>query len=71
MTLEVPASAIIDEWRQKAIAGTLTDEEMIAAIRAIRSGRVSASQASAKSRAAKAASAPIDAAGLLEELDSL
>lgn len=44
----------IQLWRQKAINGNLTQEEMTEAILALRADRVGASVASEKSRRAKA-----------------
>ena len=62
----------IDMWRQKAIAGTLTVEEMTQAAAALREGRRSAAAASAgattKRAAAKAASTPINGDDLLNEM---
>ena len=52
--LDVPLSVKLEEWRQKAAAGTITTEEMRACIQAIRQGRVAAAATSAKSRASKA-----------------
>lgn len=62
----------IQDWRQKAAAGTITLEEMREAIAAIRKERVEASTVSDSSRAtkstAKAKKAPIDSDSLLGEL---
>ena len=68
MTLDVPLSVKLEEWRQKAAAGTITTEEMRECIQAIRQGRVSAATVSAKSRAAKA---PIAVGDLEDEIDNL
>lgn len=68
MTLDVPLEVRVAEWRKKEAEGTLSDEEMREAIRAIRAGRVSASQTSTRSRAAKA---PVDVGNLLEKLSKL
>ena len=42
MTLEIPSSAQIEIYRQKAREGTLTTEELKAAIMFIREGRITA-----------------------------
>lgn len=67
MTLDVPLSVKVEEWRQKAAAGTLSLDEMKAAVSAIRQGRIAAASV-AKSRPAKAA---VDLAALESELDGL
>lgn len=66
-TLEL--NAHVANWRQKALAGTITQDEMREAIKMLRAGRVSASHASAKSRGTRAAKAPVDVDDLLKELD--
>jgi hypothetical protein len=53
----------VSQWRAKAVAGTLTKEEMIEAARALREGRIGAAAASAgattkRASAAKAAVIP-------------
>lgn len=58
-------------WRQKAIEGTLTAEEMKEAIVALRQGRVSAAATSDASRRAKAKVAIPTADDLLSELGDL
>ena len=59
-------------WRQKAIDGTLTQDEMRQAIIALREGRVGAAVTSARSRAKKAVTAVVhDADDLLSELGGL
>lgn len=68
MTLNVPLSVKIEEWRKKAAEGTLTTAEMRKCIAAIRQGRISASVKSATSRAAKA---PVDLTALENEIDSI
>lgn len=59
----------IQEWRRKAREGTLTPEELRAAINAIRKERVEASDRSSTSRArtaaAKEKAKPIDSEALL------
>jgi hypothetical protein len=67
MTPELNAKIAI--WRQKAIDGTLTIEEMKEAISALRQGRVSAGIASATSRAKKAKVEVPSAANLLAEME--
>lgn len=67
--------ANIQMWRAKAAEGSITMEEMIEAIKAIRKERVNAQEVSTKSRATtakkKAAAQPIDSDDLLSGLDSL
>lgn len=58
----------IANWRAKAIAGTLTREEMAEAIKALRADRVGASIASEKSRRSKAKAEVPDADDLLKEM---
>lgn len=59
-------------WREKAIDGTITVEEMKEAVIALRAGRVSAAHASEGARAKKAATGKptlsLDADDLLAEL---
>lgn len=50
----LPLQAKVDVWRQKAIAGTLSDDDLREAIRAIREDRVTAAALGAKTRATKA-----------------
>lgn len=58
MTEELPLQAQVDLWRQKAIAGTLSDDELRDAIKRIRADRVSAATAAAsRKRAVPARSA--------------
>ena len=66
MTPETQAR--IQIWRQKALAGTLSQEELREAIQILREDRVGASQVSRTSRAKKA---PINADDLLGELEGL
>jgi len=47
----------IAHWRQKAQEGTLTEEDMIEAIKVLSAGRSFAATASTKSRASKAQAA--------------
>lgn len=61
-------AARIAEWNQRAIAGTLTREEMKEAIILMRQGRVSAAVASEKSKASKSKAPPPDADDMLAEL---
>jgi hypothetical protein len=62
----------LQEWRQKAAAGTITIEEMREAIAAIRQERIAGSIRSSASRevkaTAKAKAKPIDSDALLGEL---
>ena len=67
----------LQEWRQKAAAGTMTLDECREAIAAIRKERVQASAVSSVSKerkaatAAKAKAAPIDSDAMLDELGGL
>lgn len=58
-------------WRQKAIEGTLTDEELRQAILIMREGRIGASIASDASKTKKAKAIIPSAADLLSELEGL
>lgn len=49
----LPLQAKVDLWRQKVLAGTISDEELKQAVAAIREGRVAAAQLGAKRKAAK------------------
>jgi hypothetical protein len=56
-------------WRQKAVEGTLTKEDMIEAIKLLSGGRQSAAIASSTSRSKKAlAPAPENADDLLDQI---
>ncbi len=68
MTLDVPLSVKMDEWRRLAAERPLSIEECREIIAALRSGRATASAVSAKSRAAKA---PVDISGLEDEIANL
>jgi len=61
-------SAQLQLWRQKAIEGTLTKEEMRDAIILLREDRVRAAATSTKAKAKKVS---IDAEALLGELEGL
>ncbi len=69
MTPELTAK--IAMWRYKAAQGTLTKEEELEAVAALRSGRVGAAVASERSRTAKAKVAIPDANDLLDEIGGL
>lgn len=70
MNLELEQKISI--WRQKAVAGTLTKEEMAHAISLMREDRKGASIASDKAKKASKATANIPAADdLLSELGGL
>jgi predicted HTH domain antitoxin len=43
---DLPLAAQVDLWRQKVLAGTITNEELRAAIEALRAGRMSVNNAS-------------------------
>jgi len=64
----LPIEARVEIWRREALAGTLTKEQLAAAVRAMRAGRVSASTAD---NAKKAAKAPVDTTALLNKLKAL
>lgn len=64
MNPELNAKILV--WRQKSLAGTLTQDEMREAVREMRAGRITAAQHSAKAKAPK--KAPIDSDDLLKEL---
>jgi len=49
----LPVQAKVDIWRQKAIAGTLTDEELKEAVQTIREDRVAAAALGNTRKAAK------------------
>lgn len=69
MAISLEMTQKITEWRRKALAGELTKEECMEAIRALRSDRVAASHASTTSRTKKADSrAPVDTSALLAGL---
>ena len=63
--------AKISIWRQKALEGTLSVEEMKEAILALRAGRVSAAHASESARRSKAKTEIPSADELLAELGDL
>lgn len=67
----LPVQAMVDIWRQKQIAGTLTDDEMRRAVQVIREGRVAAAALGATRKAAKGPprSAEELLAGFLESQD--
>jgi len=61
----------IASWRQRAAEGTLTLEEMREAVSHLRSGRVSARDASAASTRKKAIAAIPSAADMLSDLEAM
>jgi hypothetical protein len=61
----------ISVWRQKALDGTLTIDEMREAIVLMRQGRMSAASASEQARRTKAKAAVKSADELLSELTNL
>jgi hypothetical protein len=63
-----PTSVQVDLWKQKAIEGTMTEDEGRQAIAILRQGRANAAIAGA---AKKAKAGPVDVDALLGELDSL
>lgn len=66
--LDIPLSVRVEEWKRKVLEGTITTEEMRECILALRAGRMGAAATSARSRASKA---PVDIAGMENELDNL
>lgn len=58
-------------WRQKAVNGNLTLDEMKEAIAALRADRVGAAVASTTSRASKVKAPAPNAADLLSELEGM
>lgn len=69
MTPELNAKIAL--WRSKAAAGTLTEEEMIEAMKVMRAGRVGAAIASDASRRKRAVAEVPDADDMLKELGGL
>lgn len=61
----------ITHWRAKAVAGTMTADDMREAIAALRADRVGAAVASKTSKAAKVKAPAPDASSLLDELEGL
>lgn len=67
---DLPLSIQVEQWRQAAIAGTMTQEQLRAAIQALRAGRTSAVANSSKAKtAATKKQADTVAADILGELD--
>jgi hypothetical protein len=58
-------------WRQRAIEGTLSTEELIVAVKLIREGRVSAAYSADAAKRKKAVAAIPAANDLLSELEGL
>jgi ribosomal protein L12E/L44/L45/RPP1/RPP2 len=65
---DINIAAQREEWRQKALANTLTDEEMREWIKMVRAGRSAAATSSASSRAKRA---PVNLDTMIDELDNL
>lgn len=61
----------VAQWRAKAVAGTLTEAEMIAGIAEMRQGRFGAAMASDQAKRTKAKTQVPDADDLLKELGEL
>lgn len=61
----------IDQWRSRAIEGTITQEELTEALAALREDRRGAAVASEKSRKAKAKAVIPSADDLLDELGAM
>jgi hypothetical protein len=69
-TEELPLTAQVDLWRQQAIAGTLTTEQLRDAIRVLRQGRQTAVANSPRAKTAgEKAAAEKAAADILGGLD--
>lgn len=66
--VDAQTQAKIALWRQKALEGTLTLDEMKEAVRALRAGRLTAAAASDTSRRKAAKAAIPSADDMLEEL---
>lgn len=60
----------VHEWRQKALAGTMTQEECREALSALRSNRTVSQETSTKAKTRKAKT-PISGDDLLSELEGL
>jgi len=58
-------------WRDKALRGELSTDELRQAIMVLREDRERAAAVSAKSKSTKAKKAPVDAEALLGELEGL
>lgn len=71
MAMSPEMQSKIAVWRAKAEAGTLTEQEMVEAIRALRADRFGAATASDTAKRKRAAAAVPDADDLLKELGDL
>lgn len=69
MSLEMQSK--VATWRAKAVAGTLTEEEMIEGIKALRADRFGAATASDSAKRSKAKAVIPDADDLLREMGEL
>ena len=63
--------AKVAQWRVKALANTLTQEEMVEVVRHLTAGRKSAAAASSTSKTKRVASAKIDALNGDDLLDEM
>ena len=71
MDEQLPLSVQVEQWRQAAIAGTMTNEQLKEAIQALRAGRQSAVANSPRAKSAETKKAAEQAAAdILGELDS-
>lgn len=63
----------LSEWRRKAADGTITLEEMREAVKVLRANRMSSADAAAASKVGgkKKSTVPVDAGGLLDQLNGL
>ena len=68
MNPEIQAKVIL--WRQKAVAGTLTQEEMAEAVKVLREGRIAAQMAvtTGKAKTAAGKAPAVSGNDLLDEL---
>jgi hypothetical protein len=71
MNISPEISAKVVVWRQRALEGSMTIEEMRNAIIILREGRVSAAYASDTARTAKAKKVILNADDLLDEMNLL
>lgn len=64
----LPLAAKADLWRQKVIAGTITDEELKEAVELLREGRRLAAETGTARKAASAKAPARDVAAILSQL---
>lgn len=61
----------VARWRARAIEGTLTEAEMVEAVKEMRAGRYGAAMATEKAKTTRAKAAVPDADDLLKEMGDL